>query len=566
MIGTHLGISRSYIPPLGLQTVYLSNSNDNSMGALSLLAVLAILIVWLATRFGIGITPDSTVYIDAAHNLLNGRGLIALTGRGEFQPLTHYPPLYPAVLALLARVGSLPGGLPLESAARMLNSFLCGANILLVGVAIKSYTRNSYWLPIIGSSLTLTAPDIAGIHTFALTEGLFVFLSLSGLLSLSRFIETERRPWLIGSAVMMAMAFLTRYVGVTLLFTGVLVLLFMNGRAFRRRCCDALSLGLIACAPMVLWSIRNMRVVEGMSDREFVFHPIKLGQIVVGLSTVSSWFLLGKVRTDYRAIVFAFEVVAASLFVIYLLRSSRGKAFVNQDHFDEGPTDQVKTLRKRPSSSPLPSIFLVFIVTYLAFLIFTATFIDADMVLDDRALVPVHVAAIVMVSCFAWKLFEPVKERRSIQIGFVALALILLGSYSIRGARRLMQARQDGQGYASRAWKESKTIAHVKNLPAGVPIYSNGYDAIYYLTNRPAIYIPEKVKHGTGLVNENYDTEVGSMGKALKERGGRLVYFNTLPERWFLPPEVELKQQLKLRSLETNVDGSVYEWTDCEPR
>lgn len=514
------------------------------------------LIVWLATRFGIGINPDSTVYLDAAHNLLNGRGLIALTGRGEFQPLTHYPPLYPAVLAFLARVGSLLGGFPIESAARMLNSFLFGANVLLVGITIRCYVRDSYWLPIIGSSLTLTAPDIAGIHTFALTEGLFLFLLLSGLVLLCRFIETKRRPWLIGSAAVVAMAFLTRYVGVTLVFTGVLVLLFVNGRSFRRRCFDALTFGLIACAPMALWAVRNMRAVEGMTDRELSFHPVRLRQMVAGLSTVSTWLLLGKVRTDYRVIFFVFELAAASFVVVYLLRRSRN-ARIKNDHPDNAATAGAEKMSKRRSSSSLPIIFMVFMVSYVAFLIFTAFFVDADTVLDLRALVPVHVAAIVLVSGLAWRGFSSFGEGRSIQIAFVALAIILIGSYAIRSAKWFMQARQDGQGYASRAWKESETVAYVRKIPRGLPIYSNGYDAIYYLTKRAAIYLPEKVIHGSGRENQMYVAEVESMRKAMIE-GGVLVYFNTLPERWFLPSESDLRSQLPLTEMVTAPDGSIY--------
>lgn len=524
---------------------------------LFLLAVLAILIAWIATRFGIGVAPDSTVYIDAARNLLSGRGLVALTGRGEFKPLMHYPPLYPALLALLTRVSLLLGEFSIETVARGLNSFLFGANVLLVGITIRSYARDSYWLPILAALLTLTAPDIAGIHTFALTEGLFIFLSLLSLVSLSRFIETERTAWLIASAGMSALAFLTRYVGVTLALTGVLVLLFANGRSFRRRCFDALSFGLIACAPMALWALRNMHG-EGMSDREFVFHPFGLRQIVVGLSTISSWLLLGKVRTDYRAIFFACEMAATGLFVIYLLRRRRAHALVKPDHPDDVATSEAETLRKRRSSSPLPIIFLVFIVSYMAFLIFTASFVDADTVLDDRALVPVHVAAIVLALGFAWSGFKSFRQIRPIRIAFVALVIIFFGSYSVRGVRSLMRARQDGQGYASRAWRESETIAHIKRLPLGVPIYSNGYEAIHYLTRRPAIYLPEEVRHSTGRENENYKAEVESMGKALKEHNALLVYFNRFPERWFLPSEAELKQQLKLRSVEINSDGSVY--------
>lgn len=535
----------------------LSNSTGNNTVPLFLLALLAALMAWLATRFGIGITPDSTVYIDAAHNLLDGRGLIALTGRGEFQPLTHYPPFYPAVLALLARVGSLLGGVPIESAARALNSLLFGANVFLVGVTIKRYARHSFWLPVIGSLLTITAPDIAGIHTFALTEGLFVFLFLSGSASLLRFFETKRRLWLIASAAMMAMAFLTRYVGVTMVFTGVLVLLIVNGRTFRQRLVDAFSFGLIACAPMALWILRNMQVSAGTSDREFVFHPIGLRQIASGLSTVSTWLLLGKVRPDVRVAFFVFELVAGSLLVIYLLRRRRN-SLVNQNQSDEVTMETAGRQNEREAPSPVVIMFLTFIVVYVAFLIFTTSFIDADTVLDDRAMMPVHVAAIVLGCCFAWKLFLPLRDSRSMRIAFAVVAIVLIGSYAIRWTTWFSQARRDGQGYAGRAWKESETIAHIKNIPAGVAIYSNGYDAIYYLTKRPASYLPERVIHGTGRENQNYTVEVESMRKTLSERNGLLVYFNTLPERWFLPSSSDLKSQLRLAEIVTTRDGSIY--------
>jgi hypothetical protein len=464
---------------------------------------------------------------------------------------------------LLTRTALLFGGVSIETVARVLNGLLFGANVLLVGIAIKSCARDSFWLPILGALLTLAAPDIAGIHTFALTEGLFIFLSLSGLVSLSRYIQTKRGTWLVVSATAIAMALLTRYVGVALVITGVLVLLFVNGRRSKRcgrRCFDALSFGLISCLPMGLWAIRDVRVGEGVIDREFVFHPAGLRQVVVGLSTVSSWLLLGKVRTDLRIIFFVVEIAAAGLFVFFLRRRRQANVAARDYHPDNPASGEM--FRTHGGSSPLLIILLIFIVSYMGVLIFTASFVDADTVLDHRALVPVHVATIVLCCGLAWKTFESFKQRPAIRATFVALAIVFVVSYSTRCAIWFMQTRQDGQGYASRAWKESQTISHVKNLPAGVPIYSNGYDAIYYLTRRSAIYIPEKVKHGTGRDNGNYATEVESMGRVLKERSGVLVYFNKFPERWFLPSETELKQQLELRSAEINSDGSVYAGTD----
>jgi hypothetical protein len=204
-------------------------------------------------------------------------------------------------------------------------------------------------------------------------------------------------------------------------------------------------------------------------------------------------------------------------------------------------------------------ILAVFTVCYLLFLVFTSSFIDADTVFDSRALAPVHVTAIVLGCCLAWKLVRPLKDRHPLRIAFVALAIILLGSYTTRSARWFIQARRDGQGYASRAWTESKIVAHVTRLPAAVPIYSNAYDALYYLTGRPAIYLPEKVIHGTGRENQNYETELESMHRVMEDRGGLLVYFNSMPERWFLPSESDLKSRLPLTEIVSAPDGSIYE-------
>ena len=44
----------------------------------------------------------------------------------------------------------------------------------------------------------------------------------------------------------------------------------------------------------------------------------------------------------------------------------------------------------------------------------------------------------------------------------------------------------------------------------------------------------------------------------LREHHGVLVYFYTLPERWFLPSENNLKGRLHLRRLAAEADGAIY--------
>ncbi len=57
------------------------------------------------TRWGVGLSPDSAIYIGAARNLLARHGLSVATYPGEFAPMTQYPPFFPALLAAIGLLG-----------------------------------------------------------------------------------------------------------------------------------------------------------------------------------------------------------------------------------------------------------------------------------------------------------------------------------------------------------------------------------------------------------------------------------------------------------------------------
>jgi hypothetical protein len=511
--------------------------------ALLLPALAAVAFVLLATRFGIGITPDSTVYLEAARNLLEGRGLIALAANGELQPMTHYPPLYSSLIAL---TGLMP--VSVEAAARWLQALLFAANVLVVGLAIARYARASFWLPLAGALLMLTAPDVAAIHTLALTEALFVLLAPGTLLTLARFLETNRYSWLITAASFAALALLTRYAGGALIITGIAAVLLAPKREWRRRLGPAVAFGAIACLPMLLWTIRNLSLTGDETDRQMSFHPRGLQQIIVAFSTISSWLLAGKVRADLRIGVFAAEVLLLGLFLLYLVKQKR-KSLSATGVSEKSSDDR--------SPRQLFLVLAIFIVSYAGFTLIATTFLDL-VIFDDRTLVPVHVVSIMLAVVGGSRLLTRFRDTPLIRIALTVMVIALVGSYSYRTAGWFDRTRHDGQGYASRSWRNSETIHRVQSLPPGTPIYSNAYDAVYYLTGRRAISIPVKTIFNTGQANRNYEAELDRMELVLREQKGVLVYFNTLPERWHLPAENELRTRLSLVEIASGSDGSVW--------
>jgi len=352
-----------------------------------------------------------------------------------------------------------------------------------------------------------------------------------------------------------ALAMLTRYVGIAAIATGATALLVLGRggsgltsssmlgsawNSFRKRMLTALGFLVIACVPVVLLAIWNRVVTGGATDRRFVFHQIKLSQLVTTFSTVAQWFAVGKVRSDLRAIAFAAQVILLAGLALYFLIGSR--------HRDRG---------RETYWSRLPELLALYCCFHFAVLIFTATLVDVDTVFDSRSLLPVHVAALILVLALAYRLFVHARPTAARRIAFPLLALLLLASSAVRGFSWLRVAQADGQWYTSRAWQQSPTIVRVQQLPAGIPIYSNGFDAIYYLTGRPALTIPEKILHNAGQINPDYDAQFETMKRDLLERGGVIVYFNTLPERAYFPTSGELLERLPQLQIEQTSDAQI---------
>ena len=146
--------------------------------------------------------------------------------------------------------------------------------------------------------------------------------------------------------------------------------------------------------------------------------------------------------------------------------------------------------------------------------------------------------------------------KRFVGIALIVFAVLLVASHSFRFVTWLERTSKDGQGYASRTWTESETIMAVRRMAPAGPIYSNGYDAIHYLTGRSAVLIPEKIIHGTGQPNPNYQQELDAMVTDISGHDGVLVYFHRFTERSYLPSENELRERIPRQVLVLN-DGSI---------
>ena len=229
---------------------------------LGMLALVGVGAVLFATHRGLGIGTESIYYITAARNLLSGYGLSDdISSSGEAVPMVISPPLFPVMLAAIVGFG-----VELLVAAKWLNAVLFGANILSVGLLIKRYAGKPTGVAVFGSALMLTSVDMLSIHSWAMSEPAFIFFGLLGVLLLDVYFGNREWRLLVAASGAVALAFLTRYVGVTLVAAGIAGIILRRGESWSRRTTEGAIFALGSCIPMGVWGIRNLLLTGHMTD------------------------------------------------------------------------------------------------------------------------------------------------------------------------------------------------------------------------------------------------------------------------------------------------------------
>lgn len=490
------------------------------------LACLALLMAWLATRWGIGTSPDSVAYISSARNLWSPDpdSQIALVFR---------PPFYPVLLALLSLTG-----LDVLIVARWLNIGLLLANTLLLSLIVRRSYPHPAWLgPLLGL-LFLAALPLLEIHAYAWTEPLFILLGFAALYLLA---AAHPRPSLVqftAVALLLAASLLVRYAGLAFILTAVLALLWWGGlgwAAWRR----AVLLGAAACLPLILWMGYNVGQGGSATGRSLAFHPAGRDHFWQAIFTLTDWLLLPTATPGWARVLFLLILAATAVGVLFFCWRQR----------------------QRPSVLPLSPFYqllLLFVPIYPLFLLVSISFLDAATPLDGRILSPLYVALLFWLAHFvaqAWQFGTAVRWSQPAILGL--LLLFLLGS-SLKTGRWLQAAYQQGLGFSSIAVQQAPIMAHISQLPADRTLYSNSPDAVYMVTGRSARPLPRKIEGTTQLPNPHYQTQWQEMGNQLQQAQAVVIYFSWLGYNPAIPTTEELVQSFSLQPFAQTAEGTLY--------
>lgn len=527
--------------------------------------LLMVFLLWMSTPDGLGVSPDSTQYLATARNLLAGIGLKTIWWAGHPEPLTHFPPVYPLLIAMVGASGLDPA-----EAAGWIHFILLPLNALLVSWCASFIAGGSTQQQEVTRAVAFFAvalsPAFVTAHAMVWSEPLFMALLLSSLALLAKSIELfagganhRASQLLVAAAALTGVATVTRYAGIVLIATGTAVLMLATRDSIAARIRRVLAFGTVAVTPLMLWVAYNHLRGLGATNRVVALHPISAADLVVGVRTLGTFVVPYVPWTIPRIVALLGVALSVAVIAVMLTRIGSARivgAFSSSQHRSRGG-------EFAPPSTALASSFVLFLAAYPTLLILSISFVDRSTALDSRILLPMLVIAIALTIGVGARLRRLKVSADEIAWRWLYRAVTLFAvtyfSSQIGGMIVWVKAaRQEGIGLQAMQRTLPALFQRVRELPRGSQIYSNMPDAIYGVTGRVARGLPRRFSPTSLETNRAFDAEFGAIPDAAA-RPVYVVMFDAGADVTFVPSARDVETSLPIVRTDTLAGGRVFE-------
>jgi 4-amino-4-deoxy-L-arabinose transferase-like glycosyltransferase len=487
-----------------------------SLIALVLIALLGMFLIIRATPNGLGLSDDSIAYIAGARSMAEGNGYREawLASNG---PVTHFPPAFSSVLAFFGLFGVDP-----LRAARWVNALLFGLNAGLLGILGWRMTP-SLSAGLFLAALFVTSGEMFQVHAVAMSEPLFIFLSLMSFWMFDLYFErlpsstakwsgAEGWLWLIACGTFVGMAYLTRYAGLALVATYVVALLILH-KSWRKR---LVSIGIFleSVLPWFLtWTIRNRLIAGNTTNRTFAWHPLTSENIDPGLRVFSEFFIpIESWRQDLvkqAGIIEGLIILVLGAVLVWVIVTAW--KHLSKPQQAEGGKEAKEVISFTTG---------LYIFAYLASIVASMLMFDAATKFRLRILAPVLVSLLILLVGFG--IWMRSRRREVVIVGM----LLLLGVSIYKQSVTINNWSKNGLGFASFQWYDSKAMAFLRELPDDMMIFTNEPGAVYLYTGRGCYVLPDRFDSATALVRTNFEEGVDAMQDYINSGQAVLALFD----------------------------------------
>ena len=484
--------------------------------AIAMLAGLAMVLFTLGTWWGIGLRPDSALYL------------------GLWEESRHQQaPLYGWLIDLGAA-----GGIDRKSTAWLLNGVLLLFNLYLF-LRLLAEAGATFPAQLTATILVIFLPQFIYVHQTVLSEPLFLSCLLVSYLFTARYLETRDRKSLYLGAVFASAMVLTRFAGIPIVGAGALALLLYGRGGFKQRLSDSLLFGFIAVGIFTIWLLSDRLSGGSGVGREAAF---------LGNPSVETFRHMLGAFTAY----FLPSFVPSILSAVILLAVAAGLIWLGW-----------VALRPKAAGQgrPVPAVArlsILFFVAYLSFLVLTL-FIEHALTIQGRYLLPLYVSGLLLAFSILGQGSSMFKSKWARRIAVAAVCGLIFVNAG-RGVATTYSFMLEGNFYASPNWYGSPTLARLATMDSDLRVYSNAPDAILLLSERKAEFWPQLFDRRTGmeLPDRPLEAQVASLGRELRNGQAIVVSFEPVTWRFYLMKEERLVEQLGLALLYGEADGRIY--------
>ena len=472
---------------------------------------------------GIGVSPDSIVYMSTAANMRHHGVINDFTG----MPMMDFPAGYPVFLGLVMLVTGLE---PMQFAP-ILNGLLFGGLIFLSGWIMERFSYPSRWYKWAMLSIIVLSPCLLEIYSMLWSETLFLILTLFFFLAARRYHLAHDWKGVVLMGAIAAVAGVVRYAGVSLIGLGVFLMLTDFPMPWKKKLWHILAFGPISISLIVLNVCRNHHVTGTLTGyRE---------KAIAGLGQNLKHF--GNVFCDWLPFFDDPYKYPALVGVVCLLVCLAAWLYRLIRQHDEYSYDQIASAH---------------FIVYALFILVVAS-ISRFQALDSRLLSPLFISWLWGSS--SWVLPQFKRAGKNVRTGLAVLGLGAVASM-LYGQLVLYKFNWEGikyagiPGYTEDQWTGSQTMDFIRHSPElhkpGVPIYSNAFEGIWFLTGVVSDLIPHK----------DLPWDVKDM---MKEDHFYIVWFDDATNADLLT--IEAIGQIKHKEKEYHFnDGAVYYFTTPE--
>lgn len=475
-----------------------------------------ILVQIYSKHSGIGISPDSVTYVSAARHMVEGKGFLSF----DNLPVVDFPIGYPCLLTIisyLTKLDTLKFG-------SFLNGVLFGLLLYLSGAVMNGFQKRAAWYKRIVLACILFNPVIQEVYSMLWSETVFLLLVPCFIISVSVYLREKTTGYLVVCALICAIACLTRYAGLFLILTGVLLIFINTELPLKKRISHIIIFSFLAFSGVLINILRNL-LVTGVSTGNREKNDTGILKIAEYFGGVIS-DLLGFSRSPALAVFLTVAVLVVFTFTVYAnrMRNKTGYRF--------------------------EYLAAITGLTYCIFMFFTSAVTRYEQ-FTGRLLSPMLIPLIWSLS---WWVPGFISQKTYVMKGVYGLVVLTATAWFLNIQLAADYEYYDGvkdagiPGYREDSFVQSEIVQYIeknKNIfDSRIPIYSNAGDAVYFISGLPAHQLPVTVF--PAMIQDYYHMP-----------NTYLVWFRDLdnPEMPVLDSILKNKNMVALKQLS---DGSVY--------